>query len=135
MLEYIKLAMSKYAQFEGRSRRSEFWFLYLGFVLAVFALGFMGSMLVSVAEEVGGYIFAIMFAGLFLGFIVPFLACAVRRLHDTGKSGWFLLLYFVPFGGLILLIFYCIDSDHGANQYGPNPKTGDAMDITSHLVD
>ena len=53
---------------------------------------------------------------------VPFLAVNVRRLHDVDKSGWWLLIHFVPFGPLVLLVFFCQDGDSGPNRYGPNPK-------------
>ncbi|MBL4605224.1 MAG: DUF805 domain-containing protein, partial [Flavobacteriaceae bacterium] len=54
--------------------------------------------------------------------IIPNLAVIVRRLHDTNKSGWWVLLSLIPLGGLVLLIFYCIEGDHGDNQYGTDPK-------------
>ena len=57
-----------------------------------------------------------------LAILIPSYAVTVRRLHDTGKSGWWLLLMFVPFGNIILLIFCLIDSTPGPNQYGENPK-------------
>ena len=60
--------------------------------------------------------------GFCLATILPGLAVAVRRLHDINRSGLWLLISLVPFGGLVLLIFACIDSDPGPNQYGPNPK-------------
>ena len=60
---------------------------------------------------------------LFLGAVVPGLAVAVRRLHDTGRSGWWVLISFVPFvGAILLLVFACQDSQPGSNQYGPSPK-------------
>jgi uncharacterized membrane protein YhaH (DUF805 family) len=57
-----------------------------------------------------------------LGVLLPSLAVGARRLHDTGKSGWWLLLGLIPLVGLILIIFWVMDSNPGDNQYGPNPK-------------
>ena len=115
LTEAVRVGLTeKYADFSGRARRSEFWFWYLGltiwyFVLIglVFALGKVGIALLAI--------------GL-LGVIVPTLAVQVRRLHDSGKSAWLLLLGIVPFGGIVLLVLYLLDSAPGDNQYGPNPK-------------
>jgi uncharacterized membrane protein YhaH (DUF805 family) len=62
--------------------------------------------------------------GLFyLAILLPGLGVSIRRLHDTGRSGWWLLIGLVPFvGGITLLVFTCLDSAPGANAYGPNPK-------------
>ena len=54
--------------------------------------------------------------------LVPTLAVSVRRLHDTGRSGWWMLLSLVPFGGIVLLVFDCLDSEPGPNRFGPSPK-------------
>jgi len=65
----------------------------------------------------------ILYLVLLIGTIVPDLAVGVRRLHDTSRSGWWLLIALVPFvGGIILLVFMCLDSTPGPNDYGPSPK-------------
>ena len=69
-----------------------------------------------------GMLLMILCGGYGLATLVPGLAVSVRRLHDTNKSGWWLLLCLVPFGGLIVLIFECLESDPGDNQFGPNPN-------------
>ncbi|MEM6770413.1 MAG: DUF805 domain-containing protein [Bacteroidota bacterium] len=140
MVEYVKMALNKYADFTGRSRRSEFWFFYLAFVISVFVVAFVGGLIGGLlggatGSEAAGIIPIALMGILMLGFIVPYLAVAVRRLHDTGKSGWWMLLSLIPVGGLVLLIFFCLDSEPGANKWGPNPKTGAVADATSHLVD
>ena len=78
-----------------------------------------------------------MLIGIFqLAIIIPGIAITVRRLHDTGRSGWWLFVGLIPFiGAIILIVWYATDSQPGANEYGPNPKTGEVADITSHLVD
>ncbi len=129
MIEYFKLALSKYAQFTGRSRRSEYWYFFL--VNIILSYGLQG---LALATEMS--IFGILAAVVGLALFIPGLAVAVRRLHDIGRSGWWLLIALVPLVGFILLIYWlATDSQPGANEYGANPKTGEAADITSHLVD
>ncbi len=139
MIEYYKLALSKYAEFTGRSRRSEYWYFVLGNLLVYLALAAVGGLLGALVGggEVAMYL---MFGliGLFgLAIFVPSLAVAIRRLHDTGRSGWWYLIVLVPYvGGIVLIVFMCLDSQPGGNKWGPNPKTGAmANDVTSHLVD
>lgn len=129
MIEYFKLALSKYAQFTGRSRRSEYWYFFL--VNIILSYGLQG---LALATEMS--IFGILSAVVGLALFIPGLAVGVRRMHDIGRSGWWLLIVFIPLVGFILLIYWMAsDSQPGANEYGPNPKTGEAADITSHLVD
>lgn len=105
--------LRKYATFSGRARRMEYWM----FSLAVF----IGSLLFAVVDVAfGTAVLGIVFA---LAILLPALAVTVRRLHDTGRSGWWLLIALVPFAGpIVLLVFACLDSEPGENQYGPNPK-------------
>jgi len=110
---YLDVLKFKYAQFFGRARRSEFWYfalfnfivsLGLGMIDAFTGLGFLSS--------VYG-----------LAVLVPSLAVGVRRLHDTGKSGWWILIGLIPFiGWIVLIVFYLQDSQPFTNRYGPNPK-------------
>ena len=102
LLDAIKACFSKYATFSGRARRSEYWW----FVLANAIIG------------------CIPYVNVLWGLIVfiPSLAVCVRRLHDTGRSGWWILLTFMPLVNLVIIYFYICDSQPGANQYGENPK-------------
>jgi uncharacterized membrane protein YhaH (DUF805 family) len=111
----------KYADFSGRARRSEYWFFGLFVALAVVVLELAAVLLGQVSSALFTILGLLLIVGL-LGVIVPSLAVGVRRLHDTGKSGWWLLLQLVPFGGLVLLVFFVLDSAPGANEHGPNPK-------------
>lgn len=119
-MDAVKSVYSNYANFNGRARRSEYWFYVLFYVIAY-------TVLFTVETAIGGFG---LLAGLFaLANIIPMLAAGVRRLHDTGKSGWWILIGLVPLVGfIVLLIFYVKDSDPGTNAYGPNPKgvAGDA---------
>jgi len=110
---YLKVMRDNYANFSGRARRSEYWYFTLFNVLAIILLALLGL--------VTG-IFFIFYLVYIIAMIIPSLAVSVRRLHDTGKSGWFILLGLVPLGGLVLLVFYCIEGDRGPNEYGPDPK-------------
>jgi uncharacterized membrane protein YhaH (DUF805 family) len=112
-------ALSKYAEFSGRASRKEYWMFQLLNVLIVFVLGVMDGM--TGFRSMGLSALLLVYC---LATVLPGLAVLVRRLHDINRSGWWVLVSLVPFGGLVLLIFACLDSDPGPNQYGPNPKLG-----------
>lgn len=110
---YLK-PIEKYVEFTGRSRRKEYW----TFVLVNFVISILLSGLDSV---VGLFGFVATLFGLFV--FLPSLAVGVRRLHDIGKSGWWLLIGFIPLIGLIVLIYFFVqDGEPGSNMYGANPK-------------
>ncbi|MGW3289388.1 DUF805 domain-containing protein [Streptomyces sp. NPDC001002] len=109
-------ALKKYAVFSGRARRKEYWnfALFVGIIYVVLLVIALASKQSALLGLVGLF---------YLGVLIPSLAVGVRRLHDTGRSGWWLLFGIVPIAGPItLLVFMCSDSAPGANQYGPNPK-------------
>ncbi|GIO39983.1 DUF805 domain-containing protein [Paenibacillus antibioticophila] len=111
---YLKV-LQNYVGFSGRARRTEFWMFILFNFLAIVVLRILDSILGI----------ALLGALYSLAVLLPTIALWVRRLHDTGKSGLWLLLALIPaVGVIVLLIFACLDSDPAANQYGPNPKTG-----------
>ena len=117
-MEWYLNVLRQYADFSGRARRKEYWMFFLfnflimlgiAIVETVIGLGFMGIGLIS-------FIYAI-------GVLIPGLAVTVRRLHDTDRSGWWLLVAFIPIvGALALLYFMVVDGTPGANRYGANPK-------------
>ena len=105
--------LKQYAVFQGRARRSEYWFFMLFNFLAVVVLSVIDAL-------IGMPIFATIYI---LGTLLPSLAVAVRRFHDTGRSGWWILISLVPIvGSIIYLIFMCIEGVAQTNAYGPNPK-------------
>jgi Predicted membrane protein len=109
--------LKKYVAFYGRARRTEFWM----FVLINTIIGIVLSTLVAVTNRFGLFV-AIQYL-YSLAVLLPGLGVTVRRLHDTGKSGWFILLGLIPLVGEIILIVFCAqDSQPGANTYGENPK-------------
>ncbi len=113
-------ALRKYADFSGRARRREYWFFFLFNVLIAAGLSLVDAF-VGTADPLAG---VGLLSGLYsLGVLLPSLAVGVRRLHDIGRTGWWLLIGIVPIlGSLILLIFAVLDSQVGPNEYGPNPK-------------
>ena len=124
--DYFQMALvDNYANFEGRARRSEYWYFTL-FSMMLFIL----LMIVMYMIPTIGTILIVL-AGL--GLIIPSIAVTVRRLHDIGKSGWWYLLAFVPLGGIVLFVFSVMDSQPGSNEYGPNPKEFND-DIVDNLV-
>ena len=119
---FLDVIKNKYATFTGRARRQEFWMYFLVVAIIEIALSIIFSILGSIAgvfSIIGSFII-----GLFgLVIIIPTLALWMRRLHDTGKSGWWLLISLIPVvGSIVLLVFALLDSQPGDNKYGPNPK-------------
>ena len=113
---FLDVITKKYAEFNGRATRSEYWYFVLFSIIAYVIAGIVDGFLVGVT---GGYPVLSILLGL--GFLIPSIAVAVRRLHDIGKSGWWYLIAFIPLVGLILIAFFVMDSKDD-NQYGPNPK-------------
>lgn len=112
-------AMRRYFDFKGRSTRRQFWI----FTLVVILLGFLGLVIdTALSNSEGGPL--IVTALLTLPHYIPALAAGVRRLHDTDRSGWWLLIGIVPLGQLVLLAFYCLQSTSGTNRFGPTPTPG-----------
>ena len=119
---YIKV-LKNYAVFSGRARRKEYWMFVL--------FNFIFYVVLTIIDVITGMYSDIglgVLSGIYsLALFIPALAVAVRRLHDTNRSGWWLFISLVPFvGAIILLVFLATDSQPGENQYGPNPKTGAA---------
>lgn len=113
-------ALKKYAVFNGRSRRREYWVFSLCNLMVFVVFVVIQGLRLGMAAELAMAVIETLF---FLAVLIPALAVAVRRLHDTGRSGWWLLIGFVPIVGLVVLIvFLVLDSQTGENQYGPNPK-------------
>jgi len=106
--------LKKYAVFDGRARRSEFWYFGL--------FNFVISIVLSLVEGLVGSPGIV--AGIFaLAVLLPGIGVSIRRLHDTNRSGWWILIAFVPFiGVIVLLVFMVQDSQSEDNAFGPNPK-------------
>lgn len=113
-MSWYIIAIKKYAIFNGRSQRAEYWMFALFNLLVSVGLG-----LLDFALGLGG-VLGLLYS---LAIIIPSISVTIRRLHDTSRSGWWLLVGFIPLLGiLVLLIFMVLDSSPGRNAYGPNPK-------------
>ena len=112
-------AWKNYINFQGRARRKAYWMFFLFNLIALVILGLIESAIGLSGQNGYGIL-----TGLYtLAMIFPLIALAVRRLHDTGRSGWWILIGLVPLiGPIVLIVFYVTDSQPGSNQYGPNPK-------------
>jgi uncharacterized membrane protein YhaH (DUF805 family) len=112
--------LKKYAVFDGRARRKEYWYFFLiSTVISIF-LALIDSFTGTISEEAGLGLLSGIYA---LAVLIPGLSVTVRRLHDTDRSGWWILIGLIPvIGGIALLVFMVLDSTPGDNQYGSNPK-------------
>ncbi|MBW8740996.1 MAG: DUF805 domain-containing protein [Streptomyces turgidiscabies] len=112
-MNYYLDVLKKYVVFTGRARRKELWMFALFNIIISIVLRIVDSF---IGAQILGTVYA-------LAVLLPSLAVGVRRLHDTGRAGWWILLAFVPVVGWIaLLVFNCLEGDQGENKYGHNPK-------------
>lgn len=112
-------AWKNYINFQGRARRKAYWMFVLFNIIAAVLAGVLDGVLGLGGESGYGLISGVYSLAVFL----PGLALAVRRLHDTGRTGWWMLIGLIPIiGWIVLLVFFVTDSQPGSNQYGPNPK-------------
>jgi uncharacterized membrane protein YhaH (DUF805 family) len=122
ILNYYKSVLKdNYANFSGRARRKEYWsFALINFFIAIIAMAIDNIVGMTFSPEIPyGPVYVIYALAMF----VPGLAVAVRRLHDVGKSGWFMLIALIPIIGIIwLIVLYFTDSHEGSNKWGANPK-------------
>ncbi|WP_108810593.1 DUF805 domain-containing protein [Sphingorhabdus sp. Alg231-15] len=131
-MEWMLMPLKRYAEFSGRSRRKEYWMFFLLNMIVLFGLaivgGILGAFTPSATGEMGlgsGLILGLF--GLYaLAIFIPSLAVQVRRFHDQDKSGWFVLLGFIPYvGGIVVLVFMCLEGTKGKNRFGDDPKMSD----------
>lgn len=118
---YIKV-LKQYAVFSGRARRTEYWMFVLFNSITLFVFGIADTIVMAVCDlQEPVFIF---YATYLIAIILPSLALTVRRLHDSGKSGWWTLINLIPVVGLVMmLVMMCANSEKGGNRYGANPKT------------
>ena len=114
-MNWYLATLKKYAVFNGRARRKEYWIFFLFNLMIVFVLGLIERLTHEGFQRLGVVYSLLVF--------LPGLGVAIRRLHDTGRSGWWLFMGLIPLiGGIIVLMFMLDDSDPAENKYGPNPK-------------
>ncbi|MFH1300659.1 MAG: DUF805 domain-containing protein [Planctomycetota bacterium] len=128
-MNWYLTVINKYADFSGRARRKEYWMFFLFNMIISFGVALVGGL---IGDRNG--LFALSLPALYTLFIfLPSLAVTVRRLHDTNRSGWWILISLVPFfGALILFVFTILDSDPNSNVYGANPKLTSEPDLSFH---
>jgi uncharacterized membrane protein YhaH (DUF805 family) len=116
---YIEV-LKKYAVFGGRARRKEYWYFVLFNIIVSIFLAVIDVVTGSFSEEAGIGLLGGIYA---LAVLVPGIAVSIRRLHDTDRTGWWLLIGLIPLiGAIVLLVFMVQDGHPGENQYGPDPK-------------
>lgn len=115
-VEAIRSVFTQFSNFSGRARRSEFWWYYLFECAVCFGLSIIGNVTGIDVFTKGIFVFQVIM-------LVPGLAVCFRRMHDTGKSAWWLLPALIPVAGQIyMMLWFLKDSEPGENKYGPNPK-------------
>jgi uncharacterized membrane protein YhaH (DUF805 family) len=135
MNEYLTV-IKNYTNFSGRARRKEYWMFVLINALIMFVLYLPAILSMGALMESGGYMtempigitISMILIGIYgLFILLPAIAVLIRRLHDTEKSGWWILITLVPFvGGLVLFVFMVLPGTVGENKFGPDPKEGEA---------
>lgn len=112
-MEWYLKALRQYVDFAGRARRKEYWMFTLINVIIFIGLAILDSVLT------GGALYVL----YYLAVLLPSLAVSVRRLHDTGRSGWWLLIGIIPLiGAIVLIVFLATDGERQPNAYGPDSK-------------
>lgn len=117
-MKWFLQVLKNYANFNGRARRKEYWMFVLIYMIIYIPLSMLAVKIPAIN---------ILTMILSLGLIIPSIAVGVRRMHDVGKSGWFLLIPIYSF------ILACTNGEVGTNQYGPDPKA-EGTDISDHLI-
>ena len=113
--------IDNYANFNGRARRKEYWMWYLFYLIVLIVATFLDNIFGTVID---GVVYGWLYVLTGLIHFIPGFAVAIRRLHDVGKSGWFLLIGFIPLIGAIwLLVLFCSEGDCTENAYGSDPKS------------
>src|SRR5690349_17627802 len=123
-MNYYLQVLRNYANFNGRARRKEYWmFVLFNFIFLILAAALDNLLGITFADEIPyGPVYLVY--GLFT--FLPSLAAGVRRLHDTGKSGWWLLIAIIPIiGGIWLLVLFVTEGTAGDNEYGADPKAAE----------
>jgi uncharacterized membrane protein YhaH (DUF805 family) len=144
-MEWMLMPLRRYADFSGRSRRKEYW-LFTLFLMLVYIS--MGTVLALYAWVTGMFdlatpgaagmtttfgIIIVIFLIFILAILIPTIAVQVRRMHDQDKSGWWVLIAYIPvvnyIGGIVLFVFMCIEGTKGENRFGPDPKNQNIADV------
>ena len=121
--------LKKYVQFSGRARRKEYWYFVLFNLILTVILALIDVATGTFSKDLRIGLLGGIYA---LAVLLPGLGVGVRRLHDTDRTGWWLLIALVPFiGAIVLIVFFVQDSKPGVNRFGPNPKGVEALPTTA----
>ena len=128
-MEWMLLPLKRYAEFSGRSRRKEYWMFFLFTIMVGIVLGIIDAVLgLNFGSGFGSN--GVLGSLFSLATLVPSLAVGIRRLHDTDRSAWWLLLVLLPIiGWIVLLVFYCTEGTRGSNRFGDDPKSENLADV------
>lgn len=125
--------LRKYADFNGRARRSEYWLFWLFTTIVSIILTVVGGLVMGGNDPSNPFSGGNLLSWIWtVAILIPSIAVGVRRLHDSNRSGWWLLLIFLPIiGAIVLLIFFVLDGTPGSNKFGSDPKGRGAADTFS----
>jgi uncharacterized membrane protein YhaH (DUF805 family) len=118
-MEWYIAVLKKYATFTGRSRRKEYWFFALFNIIISIVLTIVDAVFGTLSVETGLGLLSGVYS---LAVLIPSIAVTVRRLHDVGRSGWWLLIAFLPLVGVIVLLVFMLQDSKEENEYGISPK-------------
>jgi uncharacterized membrane protein YhaH (DUF805 family) len=118
----VKTCFAKYGSFDGRASRSEFWWFQLFILVYMIVVLIVGALIVDILDsDEGEVLMALIILASFLLLMIPYVAVSSRRLHDMGLSGWLQLVQLIPFGQIVLIVFFARIGQAGPNIYGPDP--------------
>ncbi len=121
-MHYLTDVLKKYAVFSGRARRKEYWMFMLANIVVGVVIGLLGAATAG-PDGAPSTIATIVLWVYSIAILLPSLAVTVRRLHDTDRSGWWILISLIPLiGAIVLIIFYVTDGTKGPNRFGADPK-------------
>jgi uncharacterized membrane protein YhaH (DUF805 family) len=130
-MKYYLLALRRYADFHGRSNRSEYWYFFLFHVIFIIVAILLDNLLAFNFQNLP---YGFIYTAYVLTVLLPGLALSVRRLHDINKSGWYILISLIPLiGSIWLIVLFATKGTEGENSYGPDPNiNGPAFDFEKH---
>ena len=136
-MEWMLMPLRRYADFQGRSRRKEYWMFFLLMMIiysAFMAPLMLGGLATSMAgQQAPGPLFFVgmgLFVLFALAVFIPSIAVQVRRFHDQDRSGWMVLIALIPYiGGIVVLVFMCLEGTRGPNRFGSDPKDPGHQDV------